>query len=124
MIVSVLACAAVILGLQLLTPFWWWVMIVPFAFGFAVSRTGGRAAGLGFLGAGLPWLGGAIFFMLTGSGIVASRMAGMLGLGGAWWTAVAAGLMAAVAGGISGYAGWAVRALVIRPVESSSSGRL
>jgi len=107
---AVLMCLLALLGLQLLTPFWWWVMIVPFAFGAAVARSGGKALRTGFFAAGLLWLGSSIFFYLAGSGLIAARMVRMFGLGRSWLMIVATALVAAVAAGISGYAGYAVRA--------------
>jgi len=97
--------------LQVLTPFWWWIMIVPFAFGVAGARSGGGAFLTGFLSAGLLWLGGSFYMLLTGSRIIAGRMAKMLGLGMSWPLIVIAGLIAAVAAAFSGYAGCAVRSL-------------
>ena len=33
--IAMLVCLLAMLALQILTPYWWWVMIVPFAFGAA-----------------------------------------------------------------------------------------
>jgi hypothetical protein len=49
--------------------------------------------------------------LLTGSRIIAGRMAKMLGMGMSWPLIVIAGLIAAVAAAFSGYAGHAVRSL-------------
>ncbi len=109
--IAVVACLLAMLVLQILTPFWWWVMIVPFAYGVAAARSGGQAFSNGFLSAGLLWLGSSFYFFLTGSGIIAARVAKMFGLGGSWVMVPATALVAAVAAAFSGYAGYAVRAL-------------
>jgi len=108
---TVLICLLAMLGLQLLTPYWWWVMIVPFAFGAAAAKSGRKAFRTGFFAAGLLWLGTSLFLYLTGSGLIATRMARMFGLGKSWLMVFVTTLIAAVAAGVSGYAGYAVRGL-------------
>jgi hypothetical protein len=114
---AVLMCLLAMLALQLLTPFWWWVMIVPFVFGAAAAQSGWKAFRTGLFAAGLLWLGTSLFLYLTGSGLIATRMAGMFGLGKSWLMIFVTALIAAVAAGVSGYAGYAVRALVIKPAK-------
>jgi hypothetical protein len=114
---AVLFCLLAMLGLQLLTAYWWWVMIVPFACGAASARSGWKAFRTGFCAAGLLWLGSSLFFYLTGSGIIATRMARMFGLGESWLMVLVTALVAAVAAGVSGYAGYAVRALAKKPSQ-------
>lgn len=109
---AILACLAAMLALQLLTSFWWWVMIVPFAHGASFARSGGKAFGTGFAAAGLLWLGASAYFHLTGSRLITERMARMFGLGNSWLMVLATGLVAALAAGLAGYAGYAVRAAV------------
>jgi hypothetical protein len=114
---AVLICLLAMLGLQLLTLFWWWVMIVPFVYGAAAAKSGGKAFRTGFFAAGLLWLGSSLFLYLTGSGLIATRMALMFGLGASWLMVPVTTLVAAVAAGVSGYAGHAVRALVKKPAK-------
>jgi hypothetical protein len=109
--IAALVCAAVMLVLHLLTPFWWWVMIVPFAYGAALARSGWRAIRTGFFAAGLLWLGGALYFYLGASRIITERMARMFGLGASWLMILAAALIGALAAAIAGYAGFAGRGL-------------
>jgi hypothetical protein len=109
--IAVLACLLVMLALQVLTPFWWWVMIVPFAYGAAAARSGWKALRTGFLSAGLLWLGSSLYFFLTGSRTITKRMAKMFGLGDSWLMIPATALIAGLAAAFSGYAGFAVRAL-------------
>jgi hypothetical protein len=112
---AVLICLLVMLALQLLTPYWWWVMIVSFAFGAAAARSGGKAFRTGFFAAGLLWLGTSLFLYLSGSGLIATRMARMFGLGESWLMVLVTALIAAAAAGVSGYAGYAVRAVFNKP---------
>lgn len=114
---AVLICLLTMLGLQLLTPYWWWVMIVPFAYGAAAAKSGGKAFRTGFFAAGLLWLGTSLFLHLTGSGLIATRMARMFGLGKSWLMVFVTAFIAAIAAGVSGYAGYAVRALVNKPAK-------
>ena len=112
---AVLICLLVMLALQLLTSYWWWVMIVPFAYGAGAARSGWKAFRTGFFAAGLLWFGTSLFLYLSGSGLIATRMARMFGLGKSWLMIFVTALIAAVAAGASGYAGYAVRALVKKP---------
>ena len=114
---TVLICLLAMLGLQLLTPYWWWVMIVPFAFGAAAARSGWKAFRTGFFAAGLLWLGSSLYLYLVGSGLIAARMARMFGLGKSWLMVFVTALIAAVAAGVSGYAGYAVRGLAKKPLK-------
>jgi hypothetical protein len=112
--IAVAACLLVMLVLELLTPYWWWIMIVPFAYGAAAADTGWKALRTGFLAAGLLWLGASGLLFMTGSRTIARRMAAMFGLGESWLMILAAGLVAGLAAAFSGYAGYAVRALFRR----------
>jgi hypothetical protein len=111
---AILVCMAVILGLQLLTPFWWWVMIVPFVYGAAAARSGWAAFRAGFIAAGLVWLGGSAYSYLFDGRIVAEKMAAMFGLGRPGLMIAATALVAAVTAGAAGLAGYVVRTLFRR----------
>jgi len=109
--IEMLVCLLIMLVLQILMPFWWWVMIVPFAFGAAEPKNGWGAIRTGLLSAGLLWLGSGTYFYLTGGQIIATRMARMFGLGQSWPMIPATALLAALAAGLSGYTGCAVRSV-------------
>jgi len=110
---AILLCLLIMLALQLVTPAWWWIMIVPFAFG-ATARSARKALRTGFFAAGLLWLGTSLVLHISGSGLIAKRMAGMFGLGSSWLLVLATGLVAAIAAAVSGYAGYAVQLLFKR----------
>jgi len=109
--IAVIVGLLIMLGLQVLTPFWWWIMIVPFAYGAAAARSGARALSVGFISAGLLWLGSSLYFYFTGSRIIAGRISRMIGLGDPVLVILTTALAAALAAAISGYAGYAVRRL-------------
>jgi hypothetical protein len=118
---EILICLLVMLVLQLSTPFWWWVMVVPFVYGAAAGRSGGKAFGTGFLSAGILWLGAGIYYYLTGSGLIATRMAAMLRIGDPILLVVVTGLVAGTAAGLAGYAGHAVGLLFKAPAKKERS---
>jgi|APLow6443716910_1056828.scaffolds.fasta_scaffold17818_2 hypothetical protein len=109
--IATIVCLLALLALQVVAPYWWWIMIVPFAYGAAAATSGWRAVRTGLLAAGLLWLGAGTFFYLTGSDLIAARMARMFGLGRPWTVIAATALVAALSAGLAGYAGYAVRAL-------------
>lgn len=115
-----LVCLLILLGLSVLAPYWWWIMIVPFAYG-ATTTGGGKAARTGLLSAGLLWLGAGTYFYLTGGRIMAGRMAGLFGLGKAWTMIAATALVAGLAGGLAGYAGYAVRSVFKKDIGKETS---
>jgi len=119
--IAILVCLLAMLALQLITPYWWWVMIVPFAFGAAVARSGWRAIRTGLCAAGLLWLGAGTYFYLTGSHLIATRIARMFGLGTAWPMIAVTALVAALAAGVSGYAGYATRQVFRKPQKKGPS---
>lgn len=113
--IAVLVCLLAMLALEALTPFWWWIMAVPFVYGATAARSGGGALLTGAASAGLLWLGASLYLFLAGSDLIAARMAAMLGLGDGRLLIVATGLVAALAGGLAGYAGCAVKRLFKAP---------
>lgn len=119
--IAVLICLLIMLVLHVLTPYWWWVMIVPFAYGAGAAKSGGQAMRTGSLAAGLLWLGSSLYFVLTGSGIIAGRVARMFGLPASWPIVLITALVAGVAAAFSGYAGFAVRAVFEKEKDVATS---
>lgn len=110
--IGIVVCIAVMLVLQTVTLYWWWIMVVPFGYALVALKSGSIGFRTGLLSAGLLWLAAGGYALVTSSDIVAGRIAGMLQLGGSGWlvllvTAVVAGL----AGGISGMTGSLLRAV-------------
>ena len=115
--ISVGICLLVMAVLQLSTPYWWWVMVVPFAYALLFSKSGWKAFGTGLLSAGLLWLGAGVYALTTSSDIIAGRVAAMLGLPATWVVLALTALLAGLAGGFGGSTGYLLRAAV-RPVKS------
>lgn len=110
--IAAIFCLAVMLVLQVVTPYWWWVMAVPFLYGLLAARSGWKATWTGGISAGLLWLGSSLIFYLEGSQIIAGRIANMLGVGRPWLMLILSPLLAAIAAGFSGYAGFALKSLI------------
>lgn len=72
-------CFIVMLILQLATPFWWWIMLVPFLFGMLGATSAWQSARTGMFSAGFLWLLAGLFYWLTASQIITMRVAKMLG---------------------------------------------
>ncbi|KAA0230129.1 hypothetical protein EDS67_08825 [candidate division KSB1 bacterium] len=72
-------CFIVMLILQLATPFWWWIMLVPFLFGMLGATSAWQGARTGMFSAGFLWLSAGLFYWLTASQIITARVAKMLG---------------------------------------------
>ncbi|MFQ6070131.1 MAG: hypothetical protein ACE5LC_06355 [Candidatus Aminicenantales bacterium] len=102
----------IIFILQLLTPFWWWIMVVPFLCCFFMARSGWHGFRVGMFSAGGVWLVVSLYLYFTGSGIIAGRVAEMFNLGLSWFAILLAVFLAALAGGISGLAGFSLKALL------------
>ena len=71
MIISII----LMLILHLTTPFWWWIMVVPFLYGLIRSRSALHAFSTGLGSAGLLWLGASIYLYNTGSALIAEKIA-------------------------------------------------
>jgi len=108
---GIIVCLVVLLVLHLVTPFWWWVMVVPFLYGLGFGRSAWRSFRTGALSAGLLWLGASAYFHLAGSALIARRVAMMMKLDSSWLMVAVAGLLAGLAAGLAGLAGYSIRAL-------------
>lgn len=112
MIFNIAMCLVVLLIMQIIIPFWWWVMIVPFVFGVVRARSGRDAFLLGILSGGILWLVASIYLYLTGSQIVAGRVAIMMGLSSSPLLIVLTSLIAAGSSGVAASTGFAVRRII------------
>ena len=106
---GVLVCGSLIFLLQIMIPVWWWIMVVPFIYGLLISKKAWSAVRTGMLSAGLLWLLWSLYFLITGSDIITSRVAVMFGLKYSWMMLVITFLFAAAAAGLSGLAGYLLR---------------
>jgi hypothetical protein len=112
LIIDVALCLVIIFLIQLIMPFWWWVMVVPFVFGLLRGRSGRDAFLFGALSGGVLWMAASIFLYLTGSRIIAGRIAAMMGLGFSPLLIILTALIAAISSGIAATSGFAVKRVI------------
>ena len=96
----------VIFLLQMLVPAWWWIIVIPFVYGVTLAKTGSQGLQAGAMGAGVLWLGWGLYLLLTGSEIIAGRIAVMFSVKQSWLLLLLSTVFAAVVAGISGWAGF------------------
>jgi len=112
--------------LQILTPFWWWILVIPFLYGLAFSRSGLRAFMSGMLSAGLLWLLASLHLYLTNSQIIVTRISEMFGIHTPLLLLITATGIGMACGGFSGSSGYFLKALFIKdeqagPMETAAS---
>jgi len=112
-----LACALV----QLFLP-WWMLVPVCLLLAFWRNPSGGRAFAAGLLGAGLSWGLPAAWLASHGAGLLATRVATLLPLGGSTPLLVlVSGLVAGLVGGLACLSGtWLRRAFAPKVAPQSS----
>lgn len=108
---GILVCGIIIFLLQIIIPVWWWIIVVPFIYGLLVSKKAWPAVRTGMFSAGLLWFLWSLYFLITGSDIIASRVAVMFGLKYSWMMLVITFLFAAVTACLSGWAGYLLRSV-------------
>jgi hypothetical protein len=108
MIVGIIGCILIMFFLQMATPFWWWIMVVPFVYGTALAPTALRGLAVGILSSGLLWTAGALFYFCSGGGIITGRMSAMISAP-VWLIITAIILIGAVSGGLSALCGYYLR---------------
>lgn len=119
---GVAVCLAIMLMLQLLTPFWWWIMLVPLGFGMWAARSVWHGMGVGMVSAGLLWLGASLYYWLSSGQFIAGRVAAMLGAGlglnSVGLLFVLTALVAVVPAGLAGTTGYWYRCLFLTAMQS------
>ncbi|PJJ53157.1 hypothetical protein [Hymenobacter chitinivorans] len=97
---------------------WWIVTPLAFAAAFGLPTSGGRAFMAGFNGVGMGWFMLAVWFNVKNEGLLASRVAQLLPLGGSSWAVVIlAAVLSGLVGGLAALAGsWTRQALAPPPV--------
>jgi hypothetical protein len=118
MIAGLLFCLVAMVVAQLVTPYWWWIMLVPFFYGLVMERSGWRALAVGMISAGFLWLVASLYYWAFGGGIIAERITNMAGLSTPLLLVAASTVVALVVGGISAAAGYFLRAGFKQPSQS------
>lgn len=84
---------------------WWVIAPVALVGGLVLPCSPGKSLVAGIFAFGLLWSGGAAYFHQAGDGIVAARIAAMLGIGHPWLLVVLCGIIGGVVGGVATLAG-------------------
>lgn len=100
--------------LQVLTPFWWWILVVPFLHGLTLAPSSWRAAGAGMFSTGLLWFLGSLHLYLTNAPWISGRISLLAEAPSPFLLIIAASAIAIVCGGFAGSSGYALKALVKR----------
>ena len=117
---TMLIAIALMIVLQIFTPFWWWIMVVPFVMGLVRSHSGWEAFRMGLISGGCVWFVAGLVLLLSKSQIIATRIAQMAGLGSGWAVLAATATVAILSAGIAGATGFSLRA-AIRLIEKQGS---
>lgn len=108
---AIAICFVLMLALELATPFWWWVMLVPFGFGLWKSRSAWESARVGMISAGALWLAMSLWQWLNGGQQLALRMSGMLGRSSGAVMVLLTTAVAAIAAGVAGACGYSLKSI-------------
>jgi hypothetical protein len=103
-------CLIAMFVLQLITPYWWWIMVVPLLYALFAGKSGWQGFRTGMMSAGLLWLAAGLFYLMISGDLVAGRIADMFRLGSPWLVLLVTALLAALAGGFAGSTGDFLRA--------------
>ncbi len=104
--IATLICFVLMLALQFATPFWWWIMAVPFVYGLWKSRSAWESARTGMISAGGLWLLMSLYQYGMDEQFVAARVGGMLGLPHGGLMIVLTTALAMMAAGVSASSGY------------------
>ena len=104
-IINLFFCSIVLLIFNLLTPLWYWIIIVPFVFSFIRLKSGWAAFVAGAVSAGLVWLVGSLYYWISASEFVAVRVAAMLKFNSPWMLIGITFSIAIVSGGMAATSG-------------------
>ncbi|NUO80674.1 hypothetical protein HUU05_11390 [candidate division KSB1 bacterium] len=107
--IAIIACFALMLALQLVTPFWWWIMAVPFVYGVWKSRSAWDSARVGMISAASLWLLTSVYQWWFGGREIAERMGAMLGVPQGGLMILITALLAALTAGAVGSSGYALQ---------------
>lgn len=105
----ILVAMVVLALLSWFLPVWWWIVVVPLAYGLWRSRSGPRAFLAGFLTAGVVWGGAAVWLFANGAARVTERVAVLLQVPEAWMLLAILTVVAGVVGGFAASGGFYLR---------------
>ena len=107
--IAVAICLVLMTALQFATPYWWWIMIVPFGYGLWQSRSAWQSARVGMCSAGALWLAMSLWQWFSGGERLAERASGMLGLSNGALLIALSIVTAVIAAGVAGAGGYFIK---------------
>jgi hypothetical protein len=107
--IALAATVVVLLGLHILAPFWWWIAVVPFVYGFLFGKKDKNTFWEGFLAGALVWGGAAAFFFFSSGRLIAGRVAMMFRLGKGGIILVLTAVLGGLVAGLASFAGHSLR---------------
>jgi hypothetical protein len=110
--IGALVSLVLIATLQLLTSAWWWILIVPFVYGFFSKGFVWRTVLLEGAVVALGWMSVALWQWLTVGERIVARIADLMGVPGGWVLVVLTAVVAFLVAGLATYAGLSFRQLV------------
>ncbi len=108
---DIMICIGTILLLQLIFPVWFWVLLVPLIYFAFSGRSGWKSFMSGLLSGAILWFGAGVYMLLTGSGIIASKIAEMFMVNSPWLLLTISSLFISLASGFAGSSGYFIGGL-------------
>ena len=110
-----LFCLIAMALLQWITPYWWWIMVVPFIWTLMQGTSFRGSFFVGAASAGVLWLVAALWQWSTSAQIVADRVAHMLAVGSGISLILLTFAFAVLAAGFAGATGYLLRNALFPP---------
>jgi len=117
--ISILVSLVLVFILQLLFYSWWWIIVIPLVLGFLERDSLARAAGGNGMGVFLLWFGMSIYQWISGGEIIVMRISEVMGISSGFVLALATGIIGFLLAGLSGYAGFSLRKVLIKEYQIS-----
>ena len=105
--------------LQILFYAWWWILLVPLILGFREKDSAARVSFGSGLGVFLLWSGMSLYEWYHGGQIIVGRIAEVMGVGSGGILVLATGILGFLAASLAGYAGFALRRLLLKEYQIS-----
>jgi len=113
--IAIIICFVLMLVLHIATPYWFWIMVIPFMYEFFLGRSGWHGFIIGAASSGLLWLITSLFYFFTSADLIVPRIASMMAVNMSWLIVGIATLIAIVAGGAAGSCGFFLRNITHPP---------
>ncbi|MGH7494550.1 MAG: hypothetical protein ACREOO_19425 [bacterium] len=108
--IAILVCFLLMLALQLVTPYWWWIVVVPFLYGMFKAHSAREGMKIGVISAAALWFLISGYQWLDGSAGVSQRVIAMMGRESSVILVLATTLVAMLVSGSAAYSGYYLRA--------------